>query len=89
MKSIREITIHQPQISLKRSQSGETYFFILDPTTDIAYFAFPERVKGWHELEVKWTLAKEVWIKFNERRKVIALKILKAYPKPPATEDTM
>jgi len=46
MKSIREITIHQPQISLKRSQSGETYFFILDPTTDIAYFAFPERVKG-------------------------------------------
>ena len=85
----QEITIQNPSIDLKRAKNGKTYFLICDRTTDIAYFAFPERVKGWHELEVKWTLAKEVWVKFDERRKVIALKILKTYPKPPATEDTI
>jgi hypothetical protein len=50
---LKELTIHYAHIELKRDKNGKTYFWISDRETGITYFAFPERVKGWYELEAK------------------------------------
>jgi hypothetical protein len=50
---LKELTIQYAYIELKRDKNGKTYFSINDRKTGIAYFAFPERVKGWYELEAK------------------------------------
>ena len=78
---LRELTIQNAYIELKRDKNGKVYFFVLDRDTDQAYFVFPEWVKVWNDLVIKWSVAKEIWIKFNEKRKVVALKILKSYPR--------
>ena len=70
------ITILNPQIELKRDKNGKTYFLIHDQSTGLAYFVFYNPFKqGWYDLETKWTKAKEIHLKSNQK-KVVSLKIL-------------
>ena len=80
---LQELTIQATYIELKRDKSGKTYFLILDRDTYQAYFVFPKRAKGWYDLAIKWAIIKEVWIRFDEKRKVRALKVMKVYPRFP------
>ena len=77
--SSQEIILRNLYVELNRDKNGKTYFTIHDKDTSIAYFVFPYRVKGWSDLAAKWAKAKEIHLQFGERKKVIALKILKLY----------
>ena len=79
----QEIILHNLYVELKRDKNGKTYFSIHDKDTGLAYLIFPNRVKGWHDLAAKWAKAKEIYLQLGSNQKVIALKILKLYPRFP------
>jgi hypothetical protein len=66
-----QLLITNPQITLKRSKNGKTYFLILDQDTNQIYYAFPGFIKK-DEQELITTFFKlqsqnlKVWIKFEE-----------------------
>jgi len=49
----QEIILHHLYVELKRDKNGKTYFVIHDQDTGLAYFIFPNRVKGWSDLAAK------------------------------------
>ena len=82
--SSQEITLRNLYVELKRDKNGKTYFSIHDKDTGRTYLVFPNRTKGYYDLAAQWAKAKEIHLQFrSDKRKVIALKILKLYPRFP------